>query len=398
MTSTRSGIVRVSVILLLAADCLAQSAASSSQSIETHLNQAKQFLSQSRPDMAAREYVAILAIDPQNLEAHTNLGVLFYFNSDYGKAVPQLKAALQLRPDVWKTQALLGMAERRTGAIRDARADLETAFSQLTEEKLKVETGMQLIELYYGSRDLDKAAAVASVLRQLQPADPNILYTAHKIYSDQADETLLSLAMTQPDSARMHQMMGDELARQGQIAGAVENYRAALKSDPHLPGVHFRLAEMLNSSNGPTDRQAARKEYAAALADDPMDAKSESRLGEIAFGQSDLKGAAAHFGKAVELQPDDADANLGLAKTLMSMGQMEKAGVYLEHAVKLDPYNQAVHFRLAAFYRQAGRASDADREIAEFRRLKDLKEKLGQVTHQPHSKEPESGSNQPGLP
>jgi tetratricopeptide (TPR) repeat protein len=380
MTSKHFWIVQVSLVFLMAAGCLAQPAASSQQ-IETHLRQAQQFLKDSRPDMAAREYVAILAIDPQNLEAHTNLGVLFYFNSDYAKAIPQLRAALQLRPDVWKTQALLGMAEKRSGALKEARADLETSFANLAQDKLRAETGMQLIELYYASRDLDKAAGVAGVLRQLQPTDPNILYTAHKIFSDQADETLLSLAMTQPDSPRMRQMMGDELARQGQVAGAIENYRAALKADPHLPGVHFRLAEMLNSSNGPTDRQAAQKEYAAALADDPMDARSESRLGEIAFGQSDLKGAAAHFGKAVELQPDDADANLGLAKTLMSMQQMEKAGIYLERAAKLDPYNQAVHFRLAAFYRQAGRVSDADREIAEFRRLKDLKEKLGRVYH-----------------
>ncbi|MDQ6704833.1 MAG: tetratricopeptide repeat protein [Acidobacteriota bacterium] len=201
----------------------------------------------------------------------------------------------------------------------------------------------------------------------------------HKIYSDQADEIMLSLAMTAPESARTHQVMGDELARQGNIEGAIRNYRAALKIDAHLPGVHFRLAEMLNNSSGPTDRQAAEKEYAAALADDPLDTKSENRLGEIAFGRSDLKSASAYFSRAVELQSDDANANLGLAKTLIAMQQPQSADKYLEHAAKLDPYNPAIHFRLTALYRQLGRPDDAEHEIAEFKRLRRMKEKLTQI-------------------
>lgn len=372
--------IAIGLLSLFALPSLPQSVPTQQQ-LTAHLSQAQKFLADRRPDMAAREYAAMIAIDPNNLEAHTNLGVLFYFNSDYAKAAPQLRDALKLRPDVWKTQALLGMAEKQLAQVAEARLDLETAFAQLTEEKLKVETGMQLIELYYASRDLNKSAAIAGVLRQIRPADPNILYAAHKIYSDQADETMLSLAIANPESARMRQIMGDELARQGNIESAIKNYRAALQADPHLPGVHFRLAEMLNSSAGPTDRQEAQKEYLAALTDDPMDARSESRLGEMAFGQSDLKSAFAHFSKAVQIQPDDADANLGLAKTLMSMRETQKAGVYLEHAAKLDPYNAAIHFRLSALYRQTGRPAEADQEIAEFKRLRVMKEKLTQVYH-----------------
>jgi tetratricopeptide (TPR) repeat protein len=371
--------ITVGIGLVLSAIYSFPQSSSPLQQIAAHATQAQQYLRDRRPDMAAREYAAIVALDPDNLEAHTNLGVLFYFNSDYAQAALQLRTALKLGPDIWKTEALLGMAEKQLSQFKPARLNLEHAFTQLSEEKLKVETGMQLIELYYASGDLDKAAAVAAVLRQIKPTDPDILYAAHKVYSDLADETMLSLAMTGPDSARMHQVMGDELARQGNVETAIKNYRAALQADPHLPGLHFRLAEMLNSATGPTDRQAAQKEYLAALNDDPRDAKANSRLGEIAFGQSDLKGAFAYFSKAVELQPDDADANLGLAKTLMSMQEPQKAGFYLDRAAKLDPYNAAVHFRLAALYRQTGHSAEADREIAEFKRLREIKEKLSRI-------------------
>jgi cytochrome c-type biogenesis protein CcmH/NrfG len=378
MSFTRLIVLGIGLFFVSAVDSFPQST-SPQQQIAAHAGQAQQFLKNKRPDLAAREYAAILALDPNNAEAHTNLGVLHYFNADYANAAPQLRDALKLRPDLWKIQALLGMAEKRLGQTAQARTDLESAFVRVDEEKLKVETGMQLIEIYYASRDLDRAANIVNVLRQVKPADPDVLYVAHKIYSDQADETMLSLAMAGPESARMHQVMGDELARQGNIEGAIRNYRDALKADPHLPGVHFRLAEMLNSSSGPTDRLAAEKEYIAALADDPLDGKSEDRLGEIAFGRSDLKGAFAHLSKAVELQPDDAEANLGLAKTLMSMQEPQKAEKYLDHAVKLDPYNSAIRFRLASLYRQLGRSAEADREIAEFRRLRAMKDKLTQV-------------------
>jgi Flp pilus assembly protein TadD len=59
---------------------------------------------------------------------------------EYTKALAELRAALQLRPDLWKIRALLGMAEKRTGDIAKARADLEQAFSGAVGEAA-IETG-----------------------------------------------------------------------------------------------------------------------------------------------------------------------------------------------------------------------------------------------------------------
>ena len=46
-------------------------------------------------------------------------------------------------------------------------------------------------------------------------------------------------------------MMAHELARQGNTDEAIANYREALKIDPNASGLHFELAEMLNSSSIP---------------------------------------------------------------------------------------------------------------------------------------------------
>ncbi len=372
------------VVLCLVFVAYCQSGGTTEQQLQQHLRQAQEYLRSNRPDLAAQEFKTIVALDPNNVDARANLGVLLFFQGDFANAAQQLRAALQLQPTLWKIQALLGMCERRIGQAANAQLDLEKSFPQLTDEKIRVQAGMELIEIYYGGGSLDKAAAVVSVLRQLKPTDIDILYTAHRIYSDLADESMLSITMLAPDSARMHQLMAHEAARQGNTQGAITQYRAALKIAPHIPGLHFELAEALSGSRLPADREQVEREYKAALAANPFDEKSECRLGDIAARQSDFKASAAHYSRALELQPDDADANVGLAKTLISINQPEKAIPLLEHAAQLEPFNATVHYHLSTLYRKAGRSDDAHRELAEFQKLKGMKARLTQIYQAMH--------------
>ncbi len=349
------------------------------QQIEVHARQAQEFLRKGQPDLAVREYEAILRLDANNPEARGNLGVTLFFQGDYAKAVPHLRAAVKQRPNLWKIQALLGMSEKRTGETAAALADLEKSFPQLQEDKLRVETGMELLEIYYGTGNLDKAANIAGILRQVAPENTEVLYTAYRIYSDLAGDSMLSMAMLAPKSARMHQMMGQELSRHGDIAGSIAHYREAVKLDPKLPGLRFELAEALNLSESPADQEQVEKEYRAALADNPFDGKSECRLGDIALKASNLEQAREHFQRAVKIQPNDAEANLGLGRVLTQMHQPAEAETYLKRSAQLEPFTAATHYRLSLVYRASGRTAEAQKELAEFQRLKDLKERLKQV-------------------
>jgi tetratricopeptide (TPR) repeat protein len=217
----------------------------------------------------------------------------------------------------------------------------------LPEEKIRIETGMELIDIYSGTGDLDKSAAIVSVLRKLEPMDGARLYTAYRIYSDLADESLLSLSVVEPKSARMLQALAHELAKRGNTAEAIEKYRAALKIDPRLPGLHFELAEMLSTLSTTEGRQEAESEYKAALEANPLDEQSECRLGDIALRANDLKAASEHYTRAVQLQPGDPEASIGLAKVLMSMDQPQKAEPLLQRTLQLDPTSAVAHFRLS---------------------------------------------------
>ncbi len=378
----RRCLLHAGIFLFGGALVICQTPDNKQQQIQTHARQAQQDLQSNRPDIAISEFKAILAIDPGNLDARGNLGVLEYFQGQYASAVPDLKSAVKLNPNLWKLQALLGMSEKRMGGNTDAQTDLEKAFPHLEEQKLRVQVGLELVEADYALNDLGKAAEVVNVLRQLEPTDPDIIYTAHRIYSELSDETMLSLAMVAPDSARMHQLMAHELARQAKDEIAIANYREALKIDPHRADIHYELAEMLNTQSSEAAQAEAEKEYNAALACNPLDEKSEGRLGDLALKRSDLKSAITYYSRALDMQPNDPDANLGMAKILMSMHEPQKAEPYLEHAAQVEPFSPGTRYRLSVLYREVGRTEDSHRELAEFEKLKKMKSRLGDLYQQ----------------
>ena len=372
------------VLCLGVLSCFSQSSPSREQQIELHNRKAGEYLRQNRPDLAVPEFKAILDLDPKNVDAHGNLGTVLFFQGDYTNAIPQLRAALKLRPTLWRTEALLGTAEKRTGDTDRAKHDLDNAFSNLTEEKVRTETGMELIEIYSRTGDLDKAASIIAILKRLNPTDPNILYSAYRLYSDLADESLLSLSVVAPKSARMHQALAHELAERGNTAGAVENYRAAIKLDPKIPGIHFELAEMLNVVDTPESKQEAEAEYKAAIQANSFDEQSECRLGDLALRANDLKAASEDYTKAVQLQPNDPDANIGLAKVMMALNQRQKAEALLQHAIQVDPTNAVAHFRLSTIYRESGRFDEAKQEIEEYQKYNKMKEQLRELFRDLH--------------
>jgi tetratricopeptide (TPR) repeat protein len=98
-----------------------QSSPERQQQIESHNHKAAEYLKENRPDLAVPEFKAIIALDPNNIDARGNLGAVLFFQGAYADAIPQLRAALKLQPTLWKIQALLGIAEKRTGDIKAAR-------------------------------------------------------------------------------------------------------------------------------------------------------------------------------------------------------------------------------------------------------------------------------------
>lgn len=379
-------------LLLSVTLCLAQEANNMQQQITDHRRKAQQYLQEKKPDLAIPELQALVALDPNNTEARGNLGVLLFFKGDYANAAPLLRAAINRRAGLWRIQTLLGFCELKLGDTSGARADFESAFPHLDDEKIRLQAGMQLIDLYASSGDLDKATKIVEVLRSHDPANIHVLLAAYKIYSQLCDESILSLSMADPDSAEMHEVMAREMLRYGDSDRAIAQYRTAIKIDPKLPGIHFELAEALSYSLNPADKAEAESEYKLALEMNPGDAKAMCRLGEIDVAGDNLPQAYAEYSRAVKLAPTDIDANLGLAHTMIRMKKNDQALPILEQVIKLDPADETAHYLLSQLLWQQDKKEDAKQELELYKKYKAMKEKLQTVYKQLKMAPPQSHS------
>lgn len=358
-----------------------QPAGTSSQSAVDHLNLAKHYLSEQKTELAIAELKQVIALDPANVEARGNLGVLLYFRGDYAGAIPELRAAMKAQPGLWKIQALLGMAEDRMGDQQASRDDLETAFPHLADEKVQLDAGVVLVDLYSNGGDLDKAAGLVAKLLAARPANPSLLYLSYRIHSDLANRAILTMAIADPESAELHQAMARELAKQGKTDQAVTDYREAIRINPRLAEVHTELGDLFYHSLDQRVKSLAASEFHAALDVDPKDEKAELAIGVLAAQSGDLKTAYAYDSRALQLEPKDTDACTELAKVLIQMGRKDEARELFERAVQIDPSNYVAHFRLSTLYRQEGKKEEAKQQVELYLRYKQMRDKLENVIH-----------------
>jgi Tfp pilus assembly protein PilF len=355
--------------------------------IRDHFRRAQAALQANDESAAEKEFRAILALDPKNVAARTNLGVLALGHGDCQAASVEFRSALAAQPSLTKAQALLGICQKRLGDPA-ARATLEKSFQKLQDKPLRIQVGMELAGLYDGQGDLDATASVMRTLVDLDPENADILYAAQRVYSELADDTLNKLAIVAPQSARMQQVIAERLINAGDLQGATDHYRKALEINPRLPGVRYELAEAILelSPNDVRAQTESEKELEAAVKIDGESARTECLFGRIAVLRSDLESAQRHYNRAFALNPSDVEAQIGLGRLLATTDRPQDAAKYLRMAVQSDPLNGEAHYRLASVCRRLQLKDEAEKELRLFQEIKQTKERVKELYKQMNKK------------
>lgn len=376
--------------MLVAPGLWSQDNLSKAQEIQAHIQRAQEALRSSDFAAAEREFGAVVTLDPNNLDARANMGVMRFFQDDWAGAAEQFRKVLAVQPQMWKVQACLGMCEARLGRAAEARRYLEAALPHLPNGTLGTQAGLELAQLDYQVGDLDGAVDVVRILLPNNPTNLDVLYTTARVYADLANRSRDALLLTAPESGRAHQLLAETLINRGESYAAIVQYRKALEVDSKLRGVHYELGEAIieNSRQEPA-LETAEKEFRAALAENPGDANAEYWLGTIYSLRGDNKTAIGHYSRALQLQPNDAYAHQALGAILIKMGEPDKALDHLLVATRLEPLYPTAHYQLGTVYRKLGREADARRELAAFERLEKARKQTDQVYLQTRGEFPE---------
>lgn len=170
------------------------------------------------------------------------------------------------------------------------------------------------------------------------------------------------------EGAEVHLGRGYGDLRSNRYDDAVSEFHAALALDPSLVmRARFPLAVALFESQKPDE---ARREFEAvrAAAGDQPDVLYY--LGRIDLMQGNLEQAAQELGR-IAAKPPFPDTAYYLGSTYLREGELAAAEKWLDAAEKVAPRDPHVEERLAALYRQEGRAADAQKALARAAELRD---------------------------
>jgi len=276
-----------------AARLLAEAVRLAPTSIPARLALADGLFEKGDVDGAARVY-SELTDGPGAPHAHYGLGRSLARNGENERAVRELETAVRLFPEFGAAWYSQGMVLRALGRLDEARTALARA-------------------------------------QQLGAAWPAV------------DDPVLAGVRALRDDAVPHAQRGLALQNQGNTAGAIAEYEAALSSNPQLAAVHVNLIALYGRLR---DWPRAEEHYREALRLGSVLSEAHFNYGICLGAQGKTTDAADAFRKALEVNSQYAAAWNGLAQLAEADGRVEEAETSYRKAAELAPDDPVLRFNV----------------------------------------------------
>jgi tetratricopeptide (TPR) repeat protein len=145
--------------------------------------------------------------------------------------------------------------------------------------------------------------------------------------------------------------VAQSLEKQGDWAGAADQYRAVLAAQSDFLEAHHNLAIALRHLDQ-TDEALLYARSAAEIA--PDHPTVQFSLGVSLEHEKEIEAAIEAYKRSVDLRPNYVTALNNLGRLLEVTGQIPESLEYLERALAMAPSNQSVRLNLANSYLQGG--------------------------------------------
>ena len=309
---------------------------------------------------AVEGYRDFLALRPNEVAAHSNLGVLLSRLSRYDEAIAEYKKALHLDPENAGVVLNLGLAYYKSGRITEAAQTFLKA-RQVAPDNLQVTLLLADCRLRLGQN-----SDVITLLEPVEERHADDLAIAYLLGVAliregrvQEGQRRVDRILRNGDSAEARFLLGSQMFAAGDFPAAVKQFASAIELNPDLPDLEsFYGRALLNTGDPDGASEAFRKE----LASDPNHFDANLYLAQILLARQKWSDADPLVRRALRVRPDSLEATMELADLEVGEGKLQDAQRQLEAAEKKWPNSPAVHRLLAQVYEKLHLSADAGRE------------------------------------
>ncbi len=235
---------------------------------------------------AASNYYDVLALDPNSLKTHFNLGNVQTKRGFLEPAVAHFEQVLKADPKFVPALKGLGDCYMRGGRSPQAVAYYQQALS-LQPDDVDVLTNLGVA--------LGGQGKVGEALSHFKQA----------------------IALN-PKEAAAHYNLGALLLNQGKLDEAAAELQQVIEVKPEYIGAHFALGTIFQQQG---DIAQAAAHYDAELRNNPLSADTYDRLGMLLEAAGKLPQAAAHYQRAAEIDPTRTASQNNLRRVLAKLAK-----------------------------------------------------------------------------
>jgi tetratricopeptide (TPR) repeat protein len=307
-----------------------------------------------------------IAIKPDFVEAHFNLGLIYMRQKKLREAAGEFEAIRKIDADFSANEESI---HQLLAAVYLELGQKEDAIASVNAGLLKNPKNLRLLRVlaYLQVHSPDEGAAIPTLtaILELDPTDTDarlnlaILYQKQNRFEDALKNYRLVVQINPADFSA-HYNLALMLMRQNKLADAAVELEAANR----ISAGNAELLERLGDTYANLEQlDKAVQAYQGAVAGEPGRAVLLSKL---AFALARLKRtaeAAAVLEKSVALDPKSPDAFYLLGDLYAELQKFDESVAAYGRSLKLDPKQKNVHYNLGTLFAESRHYTEARAEL-----------------------------------